>query len=327
MSVYFVTGKLGSGKGLTCVGKIQEYVRQRRRVATNMDLFMEHLAENRRNKQAVIRLPDKPRISDLEMIGYGCEKEDYSGKRFGLLVLDELGTWFNARSWNDKERAAVIDWFLHARKYRWDVILQVQSVSVIDKQLLESLGEHVVVCKRMDALPIPIIGTLIAFLFGARLRLPRFHLGIVFYGRPPNGQIVDRWWQRGTGLFKAYRTGQVFESGMELIGGELVDMRAPYSYLSRWHLDGRYARPPWWQPLVVHLKPVAVYLWAVIAAPVSAATGRSPAAVLTAWGVAAPREPRRLQLHARDYFLAGSSGLSAQALAATSQPEGARHAA
>ncbi|MFK4136821.1 zonular occludens toxin domain-containing protein, partial [Pseudomonas luteola] len=37
MAVYFVTGKLGSGKSLVAVGKIRDYMIAGRRVATNLD--------------------------------------------------------------------------------------------------------------------------------------------------------------------------------------------------------------------------------------------------------------------------------------------------
>ncbi len=38
MAVNFLTGKLGSGKTLCVVGKIRDYLKQGRRVATNLDL-------------------------------------------------------------------------------------------------------------------------------------------------------------------------------------------------------------------------------------------------------------------------------------------------
>src|SRR5262245_55548026 len=103
MSVYFVTGKLGAGKTLAAVGRIRDAIWNKRRVATNLDLFMEHLC-GPQSRTTITRLPDKPRLCDLEALGYGCEEADYTGKRFGLIVLDELGSWFNSRSWNDKER-------------------------------------------------------------------------------------------------------------------------------------------------------------------------------------------------------------------------------
>ena len=60
-------------------------------------------------KTRVIRIPDKPSLNDLLVIGTG--NTSYDESRNGLLVLDECGTWFNSRSWGDKDRQPVIDWF------------------------------------------------------------------------------------------------------------------------------------------------------------------------------------------------------------------------
>ncbi|WP_324293838.1 zonular occludens toxin domain-containing protein, partial [Vibrio parahaemolyticus] len=49
-SVYFVTGKLGSGKTLTAVGKIREAFMRGVPVATNLDINLkEMLGRNKRN--------------------------------------------------------------------------------------------------------------------------------------------------------------------------------------------------------------------------------------------------------------------------------------
>ena len=130
MAVYFITGKLGSGKTLAAVGRIRDYLGEGRRVATNLDLNMPELCNNTRSRRSVIRVPDKPRVQDLEAIGAGCE--GYDEDRFGALVLDELGTWFNTRNWRDPERKPIIDWFLHARKQRWDVYFIVQDINQVD---------------------------------------------------------------------------------------------------------------------------------------------------------------------------------------------------
>lgn len=118
MAVYFVTGTLGCGKTLCTVGKIRDYLEQGRRVATNLDINLEAFTKPD-SKVSILRVPDKPTLYDLQGIGLGCEESDES--KYGLLVLDELGTWFNSRNWRDKGRGEVIDWFRHARKLHWDI--------------------------------------------------------------------------------------------------------------------------------------------------------------------------------------------------------------
>ncbi|WP_337223689.1 zonular occludens toxin domain-containing protein, partial [Escherichia coli] len=134
MAVYVVTGKLGSGKTLVSVSRIQERLAKGCPVATNLDLKLHNMPTVGRyaKKTRVIRIPDKPSLNDLLAIGTG--NTSYDESRNGLLVLDECGTWFNSRSWGDKDRQPVIDWFLHARKLGWDIIFLIQDISIMDKQ-------------------------------------------------------------------------------------------------------------------------------------------------------------------------------------------------
>ncbi len=161
MAVYVVTGKLGSGKTLVAVGKIQDKIVSGCKVATNLDLRIHKLPRVGifAKSPDVIRIPDKPSLEDLLAIGRG--NNSYDENKNGLLVLDECGTWFNSRSWADKERQSVINWFLHARKLGWDIIFLIQDLSIMDKQARVALAEHVVYCRRLDKITIPFIGSVI----------------------------------------------------------------------------------------------------------------------------------------------------------------------
>lgn len=288
MAVYFVTGKLGAGKTLAAVGRIREYLRAGRRVATNLDLNLEKMLPAQ-SRATVTRLPDKPRAEDLEALGTGdgLSLDEYDESKFGLLVLDELASWFNTRAWNDKSRASVIEWFLHARKYHWDLLLLVQDLEAVDKQLRGSLCEHLVICRRLDRLTVPFVGRVAKALTGKRLPMPKIHVGSVFYGDSPSGFKVDRWWYRGVELFGAYRTGQVFTlDQMFLDDGQVVDMRASCSVLSPWHLVGRYAPPR--RSLAQWLRDVAKLLLCRAINWIANRTGRSPARLAMRLGVASP---------------------------------------
>ncbi len=236
MAVYFITGKLGSGKTLAAVGRIRDYLAEDRRVATNLDLHMAELCNNIRSRKSVIRVPDKPRVEDLEAIGQGCE--GYDEGRFGALVLDELGTWFNSRNWRDPERKGIIDWFLHARKKRWDVYFILQDINQVDSQARQALCEHLVICRRLDRIPIPGVN-LLAKTLGLRALFPKIHVAAVHYGDSEQGLKVDRWWYRGQDLYQAYDTMQCFTPD-ELVthSGKVVDMRATYTILPAYHSTG-----------------------------------------------------------------------------------------
>ena len=118
MPVYVVTGKLGSGKTLACVGRIRDYLQAGKRVATNLDLNMNKLAGNYAKKCQVFRIPDRPQAHHLEALGLGYDGEFTGEERNGALVLDEYGTWFNSRDWNTARRKELLDWVIHARKKR-----------------------------------------------------------------------------------------------------------------------------------------------------------------------------------------------------------------
>jgi len=237
MAVYVMTGRLGSGKTLISVKRIRDYLRNGAVVATNLDLNVEHLLPLTNKTARLIRLPDKPAVHDFIQLGEGSDSVDES--KHGLIVLDELGTWLNAREWGDKGRKDVIDWLVQCRKWRWDVIFICQSVNMIDKQIRDALVELHVHCKRLDRVKIPLFGA-VGRLLTLGLwngRIGKVHLGVVV--DVPNSTansptVVDRWIYRGHDLYKAYNTEQKFSSGGN----------GAFSYLTPWHLLGHSYVPP-----------------------------------------------------------------------------------
>jgi len=208
MAIYVVTGKLGGGKSLISVSRIREHIQKGLPVATNLDLNLVELLGPFNRDALVYRIPDKPAAADLELLGVVDTKADES--KNGLLVLDECGTWFNSRSWNDPGRKEIHEWLTHARKFGWDVIFIVQDISILDKQAREAFAEHVVYCRRLDRLSVPFVGWLVSLLTGKRFRGPRVHVATVRYGDAHDSLVVDRWFYRGTDLYRAYDTRQVF---------------------------------------------------------------------------------------------------------------------
>lgn len=225
MSVYVVTGKLGTGKGKFAVMKIREAMLAGRRVATNLDIFPEHLVPAR-NRIPVLRIPDKPTADDLKAIGHGAPDSPYDESTYGILVLDELGSWLNTRAFQDKSRADLIEWLLHARKLGWHVYLTIQNIEMLDKQVRVGIAEYIVKLLRLDRLKIPVIGMILGN-FG---KMPRMHIANYTLSDAP-GFVVDREMFRGDDLQKGYDTLQVFSSDYK---------HGPHSLLSAWHLKGRY---------------------------------------------------------------------------------------
>lgn len=234
MACYFITGALGAGKTLCAVGKAVDALEGGRRIATNLDLYPEHMGLGDRSRCSITRLPDKPRLADLEILGYGCPEKVEDESKYGLLILDEMGTWLNSRAWRDAERAVLLDWFRHARKWHWHVFFIVQDVDSLDGQII-GLAEFKVSCWRMDRLPIPGVSSLLR-IGGIDRIFPKIHVANVRMGVVGSGVAVERWFYRGVNLYAAYDTRQKFSDQRELLNGELVDMRATYTLLPPYYI-------------------------------------------------------------------------------------------
>lgn len=231
---YVVQGKKGNGKGIIAVAMIEDYLRQGRPVATNLNMFLEHLLPTS-SKTTLMRIPDQPTYQDMLNIGDVFTNGGDETKN-GLLVLDECASWLNARDYSDPERKKLLDWFVHSRKHGWDVVYVIQSINMLDKQFRDGFAEHLITVVRLDRLGVPFIGALVK-LFGFALRFPQIHVGIVRYGTAANSPIVDRMIRRGKRLWKAYDTLQKFTKFNEHAGVSTT--------LSAWHIKGRYQT--WWE--------------------------------------------------------------------------------
>lgn len=236
--VYYVTGGLRSGKSLICTRKIQEFLVEGRKVATNFDLRLENMLGSKRKDVTCLRIPDHPTVDDLNAIGQGYDHGDpehYDESQFGLIVLDELGTWMNSRNWQDKGRKAVIDWLLHSGKRRWILMLIIQDLELLDNQAAKATAnQYVVRCKRLGSYSIPILSPIFQFFFDRPLKLPDGHVATVRNGPDKRDPVAERWWYRGSDLYKAYNTRQEFMSR------DHSDAVMLCSYLWPWHLKGRY---------------------------------------------------------------------------------------
>lgn len=254
MAVYAVQGKLGTGKSKFCVWMAKQAIWAGRRVAGNLDIKVEKLHPKKPGRY--VRIPDKPSAFDLDAVGHG-NPDSYDESLNGVLILDELGTWLNSRSFQDKGRADLLDWLIHARKKGWDVYLIVQDVVMIDKQVREALVEYSCNCIRMDKVKIPFIGWIIAQVgeaLGAvfdtnKFRkwgyLPFFHLVVARIGQGANSVIADRWTYTGRDLHDAYDTRQIFRSDYEHGAFSTLppwDHCPPVGWFSRWLSRGRSAR-------------------------------------------------------------------------------------
>lgn len=260
MAVYAITGKLGSGKGKAALKIARDYLQAGKRVATNIDMFLEHMLPAQ-SRATVVRVPDKPSASDLYMVGSGNKYvafdpiiratdkgyeytppapkilPGFDESHNGALILDECASWLNSRDFQDKGRKELLEWAIHARKYGWDVYFICQNIDQIDKQLRGSLFEYVVRLNRLDRMKVPFVSSGIKLVTAGFHdgSLPRLHIAVVRLGCSPDGIVADRWAYRGDDLNNAYNTTQVFSDSYP---------HAIHSVLSSWHLAAKVGVPP-----------------------------------------------------------------------------------
>ncbi len=247
MTDYALTGKKGTGKSKHAILLIRyRYLKNKRAVSTNLDIELVELM-GPMSKAHYVRIPDKPTAFDLEAAGHG-NPDSYNEDENGGMFLDELGTWLNTRTFADKERAAVLDYFAHGRKHGWDTWYIMQNVAQVDKQLRESFIEQTVRHTRFDKVRIPFFGSALSLLFGEKAGFfPRFHTAVFRIGVNPQDMICNRAMFTGKDVEKAYDTRQVFRQDYP---------HGTHSVLSPWHVTGRYLVPEktgFWSRLVALL--------------------------------------------------------------------------
>lgn len=233
MGADLLQGKKGSGKSKLAVMLMREHLLAGRRVATNLDLRLEKLLPSE-SRASAVRLPDKPSVFDLEAIGSGTRVggDRYNEDDDGLMVLDELATWMNARTFADARRQGVLDWLVHSRKHNWGTLLICQDINQIDKQVRTSHVDYVTRCLKLDRVRIPLVGGLLQALFGKRFGyLPRGHVATRRLGVDPMGLKADSWLYTDGGVQEGYDTLQIFRDDYP---------HGSFSYLSPWHLVGRF---------------------------------------------------------------------------------------
>lgn len=260
--IFILTGHLGSGKSLLAVALAQEYMLQGKPVASNIVLRPEYMV-GPNSKITATKLPGVPTEEHLNALPKPYDGE-YDESKFGLLILDEAGTWLNSRDWSDKSRRGLFRWITHARKYGWDVALIVQDWESLDGQVRKSVCECYVACSRLDRIKIPLIGS----------ALPRIHVATARY-KGPTGTRMNRWFTRGTALFKAYDTQEAVREDVIYTETGPMDVRSAYSILSAWHVRGRYLAAPPSMTERVQVMLSAAFL-AFIALPFEVATGTKP---------------------------------------------------
>lgn len=207
--MYFLSGPVGSGKSLMATQRAIEYASQGRRIAANYDINVGAISRRRDSdlaRASCTILPARITGEHLKLLGKGGPSEE----KAGLLILDEIGGFLNARTWNDTGREEILNWFRLSRQLKWDVCLIAQALGMVDKQLREII-ELMGRIRRTDR--IKLLG----------VKMPRMHVCNMRYGTSPSDVVIERWFSRGEDAFRCYETDGWADADLE---------RGPYSRLS-----------------------------------------------------------------------------------------------
>ncbi|WP_096779130.1 zonular occludens toxin domain-containing protein [Zobellella denitrificans] len=239
---YFITGPVGASKTSTMVNLIVGYLNEGRPVATNIDLYLEYMPLNELGLNTpVIRLPEEPRSTDLDNLGYAYPKEHgYDESKNGGLFIDETAFFLNSREWQKRDRQELINWFRLVRKRGWNAFLAVQDIDSVDKQVINSLCRSIGWCYTSDSfmrgggnpllmlilLPVRVFAK---FFIKRILGVPRIHMCTFYSGKSVStGVKQDTVMAKGLWLYRSYDTKQEFHDGSEMMEFPVKDKEGQY---------------------------------------------------------------------------------------------------
>jgi SpoVK/Ycf46/Vps4 family AAA+-type ATPase len=160
--ICLVTGKIGSGKTLHCVGMAVKHLAKGLTVYTNIRLDFEELARVVRIRHRRRILPEQVQYMDLvdddawhKAIKWGVQGAPV------LVLLDEIHLFFNARDWAKTAtlHRSMLSFLSQSRKAHVDVVFIAQVASTLEKQFRVQC-EWELYCRKLKDIPIPIFGNL-----------------------------------------------------------------------------------------------------------------------------------------------------------------------
>ena len=136
--IWFYSGTPGSGKSLNSARAIYyNLFKYKRDVIANFDINKD--VYDKKKKKGAFTFISNRDLSAEKLINLSIERGYYQNKKEGqcLVVIDEASIIFNSRNWNSKGRMEWLDFFVHHRKYGYNIIMISQFSGQIDKQIRE----------------------------------------------------------------------------------------------------------------------------------------------------------------------------------------------
>lgn len=132
MSIYLYSGTPGSGKSLKATYKIIQWLRFKKNVIANFPIDLDYF---KGGKIGSFTYRENNELTVDYLVDYAKQHHKRSNKAQTLIVIDECGSIFNCRQWENKDRQKWINFFSTHRHLNYDVILISQSDRLIDRQI------------------------------------------------------------------------------------------------------------------------------------------------------------------------------------------------
>jgi len=158
--ISIITGKLGGGKTLYCVGRMVEHLAKGGTIATNVDLVWQELVDLVKRRYRRILRPEQLMRVDLAECARWHAVIPWGVPEFPVLVvLDEIHLFFNARDWKKTEELHrdMLSFLSQSRKANIDVLFIAQVAATLEKQFRDQ-SEWEFYCRNLRDVHVPLLG-------------------------------------------------------------------------------------------------------------------------------------------------------------------------
>lgn len=145
MSVYFFSGKGGTGKSIHAARMIDEWICQGKNVIANFPINESFWDKRRQKGKKVGKVLYATNDGLLKygvrgLVGFSDQfhsrtSDDKMIEKQTLVILDECQMLFNSRSWNIKGRSDWVAMISQHRKFGFEFLLISQDLTYVDKQI------------------------------------------------------------------------------------------------------------------------------------------------------------------------------------------------
>lgn len=201
MAIYLYSGTPGSGKSLRATYKIIQLLERGKNVISNFPIDMDYF--KKKKKIGNFTYMDNSELTVDYLIQYAQEHHKRSTKAQTLIVIDECGSIFNCRQWENKDRQKWINFFSWHRHFNYDVILISQSDRLIDRQIRAFIETEF---KHRALKNYKLFGQILSLVFGGLFIAVEY-----WYG--PNLKCGSEFFLLNRRKARVYDTMKMFESG------------------------------------------------------------------------------------------------------------------